>query len=525
MDLAKRNLVITGFMATGKTTVARGVAARLGRPFVDMDALIAERAGCSIPEIFSKYGEVTFRQFERALCEELAEREGLVIATGGGALVDEANRDRLARRGILICLDCDIPALLRRLRNVADRPMLWGENPEQRLRALLAKRQPAYAAIPHHLDTTNLSPREVVERIVLRYGVEPKTWHVKTPTGSYAVHLAPAGLDALGALIHEAGIRTGAVVVSDEHVGPLYAERAVESLRRWGLAAQAITLPAGEEHKTLATVAGLYDRFAEAGLDRSGAVVALGGGVITDMAGFAAATYMRGVALVQVPTSLLGMVDASVGGKVGVDHPRGKNLIGAFVQPLFVLLDPLLLDTLPEIEYHAGMAEVIKHGIIGDPELFAALEASDSPDLNWVLRRQLQVKIDVVEEDPYEKGRRVVLNLGHTFAHAFEMLSDYRLHHGLAVSIGLAAAAHLAELRGLCSAETRQRILAALERHRLPTRYDAHPPEAVYAAMALDKKRQGSRLRFILPRAIGEVVVDGDIPQSLVLEALERIRL
>jgi len=522
MDLAKRNLVITGFMATGKTTVGRGVAARLGRPFVDMDALIAERAGCSIPEIFRRYGEVTFRQLERALCEELAPREGLVIATGGGALVDEANRNMLARQGILICLDCEIPTLLRRLRNVADRPMLWGENPEQRLRALWAKRQAAYAAIPHHVDTTSLSVQEVVERIVSRYGTPPTVWQVKTPTGSYPVHLAAAGLDALGALVYEAGIRTMAIVVSDKNVGPLYSARAVESLQRWGLAAQAITLPAGEEHKTLATVASLYDRFAEMGLDRSGVVVALGGGVITDMVGFAAATYMRGVALVQVPTTLLGMVDASVGGKVAVDHPRGKNLIGAFVQPLLVLLDPLLLDTLPEIEYRAGLAEVIKHGIIGDPDLFAALESSDPPDLGWVLRRQLQVKIDVVEEDPYEKGRRVVLNLGHTFAHAFEVLSDYRLHHGLAVSIGLAAAAHLAELRGLCSSETRQRILTVLERHRLPTRYDAHPPEAVYAAMALDKKRQGSRLRFILPRAIGEVVIDGDIPQSLVLEALER---
>ena len=323
-------------------------------------------------------------------------------------------------------------------------------------------------------------------------------------------------------LLREAGIRTRVAVVSDEHVAPLYGGRVIESLERQGIAATLIALPAGEAHKTLATVATLYDRFVEAGLDRSGAVVALGGGVITDMAGFAAATYMRGVALVPAPTSLLGMVDASVGGKVAVDHPRGKNLVGAFVQPLLVMLDPLCLDTLPEIERRAGMAEVIKHGVIGDPELFAALEQGGAPDMGWLLQRQLQVKIDVVEEDPYERGRRVVLNLGHTFAHAYELLSDYRLHHGLAVALGMASAAHLAELRGVCTPGTRARIIAVLERHGLPTHYDAHSPEAVYDAMSMDKKRQGSRLRFILPRAIGEVIVDDDVPREQVLAAIER---
>lgn len=524
MNLAERNLVLTGFMGTGKTTVGRGVAQRLGRPFVDMDAVIAERAGRTIPEIFRELGEGAFRQLERALCEELAARQGLVIATGGGALVDPLNRDALARSGILICLDCAASGLVQRLRGAEDRPMLWGDDPERRLDELLAARQAAYARIPHHLDTTDLALEAVIEAVVARYGRQPTHWQVKTPMGTYRVHLAPAGLDALGPLLREAGFRTQMAVVSDEHVAPLYGGRVVESLEHQGIPATLITLPAGEAHKTLATVAMLYDRFAEAELDRSGAVVALGGGVITDMAGFAAATYMRGVALVQAPTSLLGMVDASVGGKVAVDHPRGKNLVGAFVQPLMVMLDPLCLGTLPEIERRAGMAEVIKHGIIGDPDLFAALEQGSEPDMGWLLQRQLQVKIDVVEEDPYERGRRVVLNLGHTFAHAYELLSDYRLHHGLAVALGMVAAAHLAELRGLCAPETRARIVATLEHHGLPTRYDAHPPETVYAAMGMDKKRQGRRLRFILPRAIGEVTVDGDVPKEQVLAAIERSR-
>jgi 3-dehydroquinate synthase len=525
MNLAERNLVLTGFMGAGKTTVGRGVAQRLKRPFVDMDAVIAERAGRSIPDIFGQLGEGAFRQMERALCEELAACQGLVIATGGGALVDPRNRDVLARSGILICLDCAVPGLLGRLRGSSDRPLLWGEAPERRLSELLAARQSAYSSIPHHVDTTDLNLEAVIATVAARYGGAPVEWRVKTPTGDYPVYLVVAGLDALGPLLREAGIRAQVAVVSDEHVGPLYGERVLEGLRRQGIGATLITLPAGEAHKTLATVARLYDRFVEAGLDRSGAVVALGGGVVTDMAGFAAATYMRGVALVQAPTSLLGMVDASVGGKVAVDHPRGKNLIGAFVQPLLVMLDPLCLDTLPEIERRAGMAEVIKHGVIGDAALFDALERDEAPDMGWLLQRQLQVKIDVVEEDPYERGRRVALNLGHTFAHAYEVLADYDLHHGLAVSMGIATAAHLAELRGVCSAETRERIVSTLARHGLPTRYDAHPAEAVFDAMAMDKKRQGSRLRFILPRAIGEVIVDGDAPRELVLTAIERSRL
>jgi 3-dehydroquinate synthetase len=234
---------------------------------------------------------------------------------------------------------------------------------------------------------------------------------------------------------------------------------------------------------------------------------------------------MRGVSLVQAPTTLLGMVDASVGGKVAVDHPRGKNLVGAFVRPLLVMLDPSTLGSLPDVEYRAGLAEVIKAGVIGDVTLFEAFEghSQEELDVRWLIERALQVKIDVVEEDPYERGRRAVLNLGHTFAHAFEVLANYQLHHGLAVSAGMAAAACVAEQRGLCTADTRERITAVLRAYGLPTSWNAHPPAAVYEAMQADKKRRGAKLRFILPKAIGEVVIEDGIEQQDVIEALERL--
>ncbi|HHX45405.1 MAG TPA: 3-dehydroquinate synthase [Chloroflexi bacterium] len=534
---ATPNIVLSGFMGSGKSEVARAVAERLGRPLIDMDEVIAQRAGMSIPEIFARQGEEAFRRYERALCAELAAPAGRVIATGGGALVDAANRERMAQGGYLICLDGDPDVLVRRVGDGAGRPLLCpAGTPEGvpddvagRFRALWRERRAAYAALPHHIDTTARSREEVVDAVLALAAAEPISWRVRTPGGAYGVCLMAGGLEWLGDELRARGASGYAdgdvVVVSDTNVWPLHGARLMAGLRRARLAPHAVVLPAGERFKTLATVSDLYDRFVDLGMDRATAVIALGGGVITDMVGFAAATYMRGVPLVPVPTTLLGMVDASVGGKVAVDHPRGKNLVGAFVEPLLVMLDPTVLDTLPAVERMAGLAEVIKAGVIADPELFAALEGRQAADLRWVVARALQVKLDVVQEDPYEQGRRMVLNLGHTFAHALEVLEDFRLHHGLAVSIGMAAAAYLGELRGTCTTETRERIVGTLRAHGLPTRYrplqgGTGSPEAIYAAMAADKKRRGGRLRFVVPRAIGEVVVDDDVPEADVLAAL-----
>ena len=253
-------------------------------------------------------------------------------------------------------------------------------------------------------------------------------------------------------------------------------------------------------------------------------MLALGGGVIGDMAGFAAATYMRGVPLVQLPTTLLAMVDASVGGKVAVDHPRGKNLIGAFKQPELVVIDPLALATLDEAEMQSGWAEVIKAGVIGSPSLFEHLEeAGDEPSLS-VIADAIRVKVTIVEEDPYEKGRRAVLNLGHTFGHALEVLSGFTLRHGEAVSIGMVAAIRTAVALGLCDEMVEERLVALLQRFGLPTRYAGYEPREVWKAMATDKKKRGKKLRFVLPRAIGQVVVTDQTPQAVVLEVLERLR-
>jgi 3-dehydroquinate synthase len=318
----------------------------------------------------------------------------------------------------------------------------------------------------------------------------------------------------------ERGVHGDVVVVSDTNVAPHWSYPLLDAFAQAGVRATLVTLPAGEAHKHLDTVRRLYDRFLDAELDRSGVVVALGGGVIGDMAGFADATYMRGVRFVQIPTTLLAMVDASVGGKTGVDLPQGKNLVGAFKQPELVIIDPDLLTTLPSEEFRNGLAEVIKHGIIADPELFAQLESAGPSSLEALIARALRVKIGIVERDPFEAGERAHLNLGHTFAHAIERVSNYAIPHGVAVGLGLIAAARLAAARGVCASELPARVERVVERLGLPTTLSGYAPAAIVAAMRSDKKRKGGRLRFVLPRAIGDVGLYDDVPEEDVLAAV-----
>ncbi|MBN1889055.1 MAG: AAA family ATPase, partial [Thermoflexales bacterium] len=323
------NLILTGFMATGKTAVGRAVAARLGRPFVDMDTEIEARAGKPIPCIFAEEGEAAFRQMEAALCRELAARSGLVIATGGGALVEEANRKLMMQSGNVVCLVCSEDEILRRVQaeDGRERPLLDVPDPHAEIARLLARRQPAYCAIPWWVDSTGLALEAVVERVAAFAGVV--TLPVCSPGGrdgaEYCIHIGDGLLDQLGSALRAAGAPEGSrvAVVSNTVVAPLYGARAEAALQAAGLAPFACTIPDGEAHKTLGTVAALYDQFLAGGLDRGDTVLALGGGVTGDIAGFTAASFMRGVRCAQAPTTLLAMTDSSVGGKTGVDLPQG----------------------------------------------------------------------------------------------------------------------------------------------------------------------------------------------------------
>ncbi len=346
------------------------------------------------------------------------------------------------------------------------------------------------------------------------------------PDRSYPVVIRTGCLTEVGAWLRRLGIGGRIALVSDETVARLYAEPVLEALEAAGFRASLIALPPGEGTKQIPFLLQLYEAFLDAGLDRSSAVVALGGGVVGDLAGTAAATYMRGIPWIALPTTLLAMVDAAIGGKVAVDLPRGKNLVGAFHPPRAVLADPRVLETLPPEERAAGMAEGIKAALIGDPELWALLAEPPAGPLppDWI-RRAAAVKVRIVSEDPLERGRRILLNLGHTTAHALERLSGYRLRHGEAVAVGLTAAVQLASALGLLEDPSLGAALEArLTAWGLPTRYAGPPPEAILAAAAHDKKGRGGRLRWVLPRRVGVVEVVEAPPEAAVRAALAAVR-
>lgn len=531
-----KNIVLTGFMGTGKTTVGRLLAARTGRAFVDTDELIVQRAGKQIADIFAGDGPRHFRQLERELAAELAPLRDLVIGTGGRLMLDPENAAALGPESLVLCLNAPPQKILQRISaEGARRPLLDVPDPAQRVAELLEERSEAYGQFPQ-IETGQKSPMQIVDSIVEQFGLarpshsgqSPQRLPVTHPGGRYDVIVGRDLLPHLQELAPDSG--PDFAVITDSNVGPLYGPQLAPG------AACVTSFTAGESQKTLDTVRHLYERLLQAELDRSATVVALGGGVVGDVAGFVAATYMRGVRLVQCPTSLLAMVDASVGGKTGVDLPQGKNLVGAFKQPAAVIADVGTLRTLPPVQFSAGMAEVVKHALIAAGDLLSLVEQGDwrqerlfqgghEQRLVQLIVAAIGVKRDVVQSDPYEQGRRAILNLGHTFAHAIERVSEYGISHGYAVAMGLVAAVNLSARLHHCDAALQARLENLLERLYLPTRIPRNlQPDELLAAMGSDKKKLRGRLRFVLLRDVGDVFVTADVPSATVLQTLQELQ-
>jgi len=350
-----------------------------------------------------------------------------------------------------------------------------------------------------------------------------KTITIQLDSHSYDIGIGEGLLPGIGAACKAVGLAGVAAVVSNPTVAPLYADQVVSSLQEAGFSPVTIEIPDGEEYKTSATLNGVYDRLIEAGLDRRSFIVALGGGVVGDLAGFAAATFLRGIPFVQVPTTLLAQVDSSVGGKTGIDHPLGKNLIGAFYQPHLVLADVSTLKTLSDRHYRAGLAEVIKYGVVLDAELFTLLETKidgllkrDPQLLGRVIARCCEIKAWVVEQDEREGGLRAVLNYGHTLGHAFETLSGYRdLVHGEAVAIGMIQAAVLSQREGYCTTSDVERITTLIQLLGLPTEAPVVSVEDLVRSLAKDKKNRSGTLQFICNQGIGSYAFHQFTPAQL----------
>lgn len=357
----------------------------------------------------------------------------------------------------------------------------------------------------------------------VRGSATARTVHVDLGERSYSIEI---GVESLGEAASEIRRRTGAsraMVITVPPVGRRYGPRLMRSLKDAGIAARRFDVPDGERSKNLRRVSSLYEKLLDAGADRGSAVVALGGGVVGDLAGFVAATLLRGLRVVQVPTTLLAMVDSSVGGKTGVNVPRGKNLVGAFHQPALVWVDVSTLRTLPRRQLAAGMAELIKHAAIRDPALFEWLEGElervmdlEPDPLIHALERSCAIKADVVARDEREAGLRMLLNFGHTLGHAVEALKRYRgILHGEAVAIGMAFAAQRSEDLGLSPAGTRRRLAALLERAGLPTEVPVFPRRAYLQALRVDKKKRGARIHFVALRGIGRAETVPLLPREI----------
>jgi shikimate kinase/3-dehydroquinate synthase len=498
------HIFLYGPPGTGKSTIGKKLARSLKLPFVDLDRVIETNADMSIAQTMEQQGESVFRDMETAVLKEtvghassVTDASGKVIALGGGALLREENRTLVEAHGKVILLMAELPTLLKRIQHdVGKRPLLAGDL-HSNLTSLLEKRREHYGSFSLKLHVDHKTIEQIVHQIQVIAGR-----HHLSAMEEYDVVV-----DQISSLSNFP--MQNPIVVTDENVASLHMESLLTSLQDVGFTPKIITVPAGEAYKNLDTIRKLWNGFLEHGLDRKSTVIALGGGVIGDMAGFAAATYMRGINWVCVPTTLLSMVDASLGGKTGFDLPQGKNLIGAFHPPKLVLADPQLLKTLPETEFISGLAEIVKHGIISDPELFAlCAKGLDciKEDLEQVVKRAMAVKIQIIEDDPYEKGFRAALNLGHTVGHAVELVSTFKLRHGEAVAIGMVVEAKFAERIGVAKNRLSGEIAAVLTSLGLPVRIpDELPREEILRAMRVDKKKNAASIRFALPVEIGKV--------------------
>jgi len=533
------NVVLVGFMGSGKSTVGPHLAQRLERPFVDLDDVIEADAGRSVAEIFSSEGESGFRERESRCLQRALERDGSVVAVGGGAPMREENWARIRRGNTVVALLAEPGELARRLNGSSDRPLLQTGAPSV-IASLLPNRLTRYLEADVVVRTDGIDPVEVAEQVHDRLsGGGPQRILIDIPGSPHDVtvgyglrHLVPAALRKLDpSPVGGGGPGGGVLIVSDKAIAERHAQPMLEALASDGITARLHLVPAGEAAKELAVLASIYGALAAAGVDRQGSLIALGGGTVGDVAGFAAATWMRGIRYLQLPTTLLAMVDSSIGGKTAINLPAGKNLVGAVHQPMAIFCDLDYLATLPDAEYRASLAEVIKAALIADRSfvdwLIANLPAvirREPPAVREAVGRAIAIKAAIVAQDPQEIGVRAILNYGHTVGHALERAAGFgRLRHGEAVAWGMEVAALISLRTGACGSETVAAQHSLLRDAGLLADRPAVAHAALIEAMRHDKKSRAGELRWVLLRDIGRAEYGQSVDPSVVESSLAEV--
>ena len=557
-------LFLTGFSGTGKTAVGRRVARLLGWEFVDTDERVVERAGKPVERIFAEDGEAAFRTREREAIATLSQgtgppgRTGTVASTGGGAIVQDDTRRLMLDGGLVVCLEARPETIYTRLMTPGSssygagdgaeamvRPLLSaeGQDPLERIESLKRERQWAYALAHWTVPTDSLSVEQVAHEVVRawrRMGEAAALRRdpmvaaiVTTGTDAYPIVVGWNVLEAqLGDRLAATGFAGRAFLVCDSNVVHPYGRAAQRSLHKAGIEPHLFIFPAGEESKSLATAGTIFEWLTERKVERQDAIVAVGGGVAGDLAGFVAATYLRGIRVVQVPTTLTAMVDSSIGGKTAVDLPAAKNLVGAFHHPGLVLADVSALTTLPPRELTEGWAEALKHGLALDAALVELYETQADallalePELtSEVVARNTAAKARMVTEDEREtSGLRTLLNYGHTIGHGLEAAAGYgRYLHGEAVAVGMAGAARLGAMEGVTPQALVERQDALLKRFGLPTTYAGVEAEPILEAMARDKKARSGELQWVFLEELGRAGVHRGVPEEHVRQVLDAL--
>lgn len=536
-----KNIVLIGFMGTGKSTMGRYLAKKLDTEFIDMDIAIEQEQGKSVPEIFKEFGEAHFRQLEREMVRKLSEREGIIIATGGGTAKNPYNVRDLKRNGVIFCLNASVDEILERTKKIGTRPVLDRfADRRQAIITLMSQRKSMYEQADFQIDTTKWDEEAIAQQILACVEGKPMPVNVKSVPhrivkvdlgkDSYDIVIGNGVKQQILDFVAKAKFSKKGLIISDSNVAPLYADYIKQLIEAAGVSVDVAVVPAGESSKALLSTEALFTKCIEFGLDRKSPIFALGGGVVGDLTGFIAASYMRGVPFIQIPTSLLAQVDSSVGGKVAVNHPLGKNLIGAFYQPKAVFMDLNMLETLPRREIYTGLGEIIKYGIIYDSEFFEFLEDNTEEVLKLdndvaakMIARSCEIKAEVVSQDEKEAGLRAILNFGHTMGHAIEKNTNYtKYNHGEAVAIGMVCAARISVAMNMITTATADRIERLIRHMHLPTRAEDCDIETLYEAIFHDKKTVNGQVKWVLVDGeIGRVRTVKGVSEAIVRQAMQ----